>query len=449
MARSRRAALALLVLAACRGHAAKVHRESTAAPVEVVTQPELPDAGASGGTVEESEPNDADGVATLLPLGSTARGKIEPDADVDRYRIEIGVPGSLAPTGTLELMLSGIEGVDLVLDLEDDGGDVIARSDRGGARVREGLPNIGLTPGRYFAVVRAVPHKKPVRARRRSRHPGPPPLTPVYELSARAIAVKAGDEREPDDDRGTANDLIIGDTATGFIGWSGDTDVWKLAIETLAAHDAVDIEISPVDGVALALEVDDGIGRPVMTHKAPRGAKLIVRDLVPVVPAGGSPFYYLAVSADRSNPETRYQLRVTAHGLAPDAEVEPDDTPETAFVIPPDRTIVHATWTPGDVDCFAVPVAPDPQNLVVTIDPKDKIALAGELRVDGVVVPGAAPHGRVARGATTQVSGAVPGNGHAVVCVHGVEATATAEGKYDVTVSSTATATGTGATGAK
>lgn len=430
---ARCAALAGFALAAgCRGHAKKEHRASTAAPVEMVAQPQLPDAGVPGGTSDESEPNDADGVATPLALGGTVRGKIDPETDVDRYRIDVDKAGSLQVT------LSGIEGVDLALELEDDGGDVLARSDRGGARVKEGLPNLGVTPGRYYAVVRAVPHKKPSRSRRRGRRPEPtPPPAPVYELSARMVEPPVGAEHEPDDDRGTANDLIVGDTATGFIGWGGDTDVWKLAIETLAAHDAIDVELSPVESVALSLEVDDGIGRPVLTRKAPRGAKLIVRGLVPVVPAGGSPFYYLAVSADRSNPETAYQLRVTAHVVGPDAEVEPDDTPDKPFPIPPDRTVVHATWTPGDVDCFAVAPAADPRTLDVTIDPKASIALAGQLLVDGAPAPAPPVHGRVAPGAMSKLAGAVPANGHAVICVHGADPAATAEGAYDVSVTET------------
>src|SRR5690606_6336344 len=92
--------LALLaVLAACRGDAPKAKRTSNAAPVEVIAAPQLADAGAGeGAIVDEIEPNDGDEVATPLPIGGTARGKIEPDSDVDYYRIEIEQPAVLSVT---------------------------------------------------------------------------------------------------------------------------------------------------------------------------------------------------------------------------------------------------------------------------------------------------------------------------------------------------------------
>lgn len=432
MRAARAGLVGLVALAACRG-GHKTRRESNAAPVVTIAQPVLPDAGAAG-TSDEIEPNDADGVATLLALGGTVRARIQPDSDVDRFRIDVDRPGQL------QVLVSGVDGVNLVVELEDDGGQLLARSDRGGARVKEGLPNVGVTPGRYFAVVHAVPKKKSRRSRRRHRAAPSNEPAPVYEITARMVQPAAGAEQEPDDDRGTANNLILADTATGYVGWSGDEDVWKLSIETLSAKNAIDVEVSPVEGVALSLEIADGIGRPLVQRKAPRGARLIVRGMLPVVPPGGSPFHYLKVSGERSNPETPYQLRVTAHLVGVDAEVEPDDTPETAFAIPPDRTVVHGTWTPGDVDCLAVPVAPEPRTLDVTIDPKGSVALGAELVVDGTAVA-ASSHGRhPAPGAMAKVTGQVPANAHAVIRVRGLDAAAKTEGGYDVTLKETVAA---------
>src|SRR5207244_2075368 len=104
----------------------------------------------------------------------------ETEPDVDRYRIVVDKPGALAVT------VSAIESHDLVLEIEDGGGNVIAKSDRPGTRVKEGVPNLGVTPGRYTAVVRAAPKKKPPRPARppRGRKPPPEPPAPpaaVYE----------------------------------------------------------------------------------------------------------------------------------------------------------------------------------------------------------------------------------------------------------------------------
>ena len=85
---------------------------------------------------------------------------------------------------------------------------------------------------------------------------------------------------------------------------------------------------------------------------------LVLRGLLPTVPPGGAPYYYLIVRGDRSNPETAYTLHATAQVLGPDAELEPNDIVDKAQLIPPDRTVVHAMWTQGDIDCFAIAPAP-------------------------------------------------------------------------------------------
>jgi hypothetical protein len=438
-----KAAVALALacfLGACRGSGAKTHRGS-GAPVEMVQAPVLPDAGSrgSGAVTDEIEPNDAADVATPLALGTSVRGKIEnkseAEPDVDRYRIDIDKPGVLAVT------VSGVEGQDLILEIEDGGGTVVAKSDRPGARVKEGVPNLGVTPGRYTAVVRAVPKKKPPKPARPARGkrgaappPEPPPgPAPAYEISAQLVQPAANAEREPDDDRGTANDLIVGDAAvTGFVGWTDDRDVWKLAIETLSAKNAIDVEISAIEGTALELEIADGIGAQLADRKAPRGAPLIVRGLVPVVPPGGTPFHYLTVRGAPSNPETAYQLRVTAHVVEVDAEVEPDDTPEHAFPFPADRRVVYATWTPGDVDCFALPVTAGPRTVEVVAKPtQGDPDLSLEVIVDGKSV---AVANKAGRGAEEKATVQVPAGARAVIRVKGTDAGTANEAKYDLNV---------------
>ena len=427
----------LLVLVACHGRGSKSHRTGSGAPVELVTEVKGPDAGQAG-SIDEVEPNDADEVATPLALGGTLRGKIEPETDVDHIHLDVDRPG------VLQVMLTGVEGQDLVLEVEDAGGNVIARSDRGGVRIKEGIPNLGVTPGRYSLVVRAAPKKKPARPVRRGRRPepeAPPPPAPVYELTAQLITPPKGSEVEPDDDRGTANDLIVTDTVTGFIGWNGDADVWKLSVETLSDKNAIDVEVTAVEGVALELEVSDALGQPLVTRKAPRGAPIAVRDLLPVVPQGGAPFHYITVRGAPSNPETPYNLKVTAHPLRDDPEVEPDDSPDKPYTIPDNRTVVHGTWTPGDVDCYTIAVTDQPRNVEVEVAPKGDLDLAVELLVDGKPpvdakgkpLPGANKGGK---GASEKIATPVPPGGHLIIRVHG-DANATAEGAYDVHVQET------------
>ena len=419
-----RLAAALVVVVGCHGSGKpKASRGSGVSPVEIVNQPQFPDAGgrAAGATNEEVEPNDGDDVATPFPLDSTMRGKLDAETDVDHFRIDIDKPGALS------VMTNAVD-ADLVLELEDANGALVARSDRGGARVKEGLPNFGVLPGRYTLVVKsAVKRKAPVKKGKAPPAASDKPAV-AYELTATMIAIPANAEHEPDEDRGTANDLIVGDSGTGYVGWAGDVDVWKLSVETLSAKNSIDVEVSAVEGVALELEIDDGIAAPVITRKAPRGAPLVVRGLVPNVPPSSPPFHYLIVKGAGSNPETAYTVKVTAGVPITDAEIEPNDSIDKPYPLPSDRTVVHAKWTPGDVDCFAIGGA---GAVAATVNPPGDFDPIAELFVDGKSVM-IANKGK--KGAEEKVSAAVPPGGKAVVCVKSADANATGEAAYDVTV---------------
>jgi hypothetical protein len=389
---------------------------SASDPFELVQS--VVDAGAPAATSDEIEPNDTDDKATPLALGQAMRGKLEPDGDVDRFRIAV------TEAGALSVSVSPVD-ADLALELEDGGGTVVAKSDRGGVRTREGVPNLGVQPGSYIAVVREVKHKS-----RKGAGSGDAKPAPIYEIAAAMVPAQPNAEHEPDDDRGTANELIVGDTGTGFIGWSNDVDVWKLSVEAIGAKDALDYEISAVDGVAFDVEIDDGVGQPLVHRKAARGAPMLVRGLVPAVPAGAPPFEYVAIKATGSNPETPYSLRVSGHVVGTDAEIEPDDSIDQAMAWPSDRTVVHGTWTPGDVDCYALAQA-GARTVSASIEPSSDIALVAELVVDGNVVATGTGGGK---GAAQKLSASVPANAKAFVRIKGAEERASVEGTYDITV---------------
>jgi hypothetical protein len=423
-------ACAVLLAASCGKSRQK--RSGDAAPVEIVQQPVGGDAGAgSGATSDEIEPNDGDDVATPFALGVAARGRIDPDTDADFYKLELKDPGAL----TVEL--TAVEGMDLTLEILDAGGTSLARSDRGNIKIREGVPNLGVNPGRYTLVVRAkkpppvkaVPVKKGAKKSAVDAGVAGPTNTPVYELTARLGTFAANAEREPDDDRGTANDLIVGDTASGFIGWTGDVDVYKLSVEAVSAKNNVDLEVSGVDGVSLTVEVADALGKVMMTRKAAKGAPLVVRGLVPFVPSGSPPFHYILVKGALSNHETAYQLRVLEKVTGPDAEAEPDDTPERAMPVPPDRTVVHGTWTPGDVDFYALPVEQAARTVEITIQPGGDTDITAEVIVDAKVI---AKGERQGKGAEERLTAAVPAGATALLKIRATDNSA--EGSYDISL---------------
>ena len=375
--------------------------------------------GAAAGGADEIEPNDDVDVATRLVLGGTVHARIDPESDVDFFRIDVASDGALA------VEVSAVDDADLSLELRDASGTLLARSDRGAAHTKEGVPNLGVTAGRYVAIVRGK--------RTGGKSKAAAPTLPLgYEITAH-IAQPAeaapNTEREPDDDRGTANDLIIGDSAVGYIGWSGDADVWKLSVEALSANNAIDVEIAAVEGIAFTLEVSDGLGRPLVVRKAPRGAGLVLRGLVPSVPPRASPYHYLTLRATPSNPETAYSLRVSAKNPDPDSEIEPNDTPETAMPIASDRAVVTGHWSPGDVDCYAIAADPRPRTLDVVIATPREADFAAELVVDGKVIGKSDVKGK---GAVEKLTGPVPANGRAVVRILGSDNGS--EGRYTITL---------------
>ncbi|MBA3396991.1 MAG: hypothetical protein H0T89_30455 [Deltaproteobacteria bacterium] len=399
-------------------------RTGDAAPVEVITAP-LPSGSGAGGTSDEREPNDSSDVATTLAIPGTVRGKIEPDADADYFRIDVTQAGALTVTTTAV-------DADLIVEIEDGAGTVIARSDRGAVRVREGVPNLGVTPGRYTAIVKKKPPPAPKKTRgKKAAAATTPPAGPAvsYEISAQLAAPAANVEREPDDDRGTANDLIPGDPVTGFVGWNADVDVWKLSVEALSANNAIDIEVGAVEGVALQLELADGVGQLLLVRKAPKGAPLVARNVLPVVPSGAPPFHYVTIKGERSNPETAYQLRVTAKPFeALDAEIEPNDLVDKPMTFPAERTIVHGNWSAGDVDCYALAADVAARSFDLVLDGEPDLSL--EVLIDGKVVAKSELKGK---GTVEKLSAPVPPNVTAIVRVRGA-ADATGEGTYDLTV---------------
>jgi hypothetical protein len=425
-------------LGGCRGSNTRTKRTGSAAPVEVINEPQLTDAGRGPGpNADEIEPNDGDEVATPMSVGGTARGKIEPEADADYYHLTLDKPGVLAVT------LSGVEGMDLSVELADASGVTLAKSDRAAARGKEGLPNVGLTAGRYTLIVKQVKKKaaKPAKPKKGAPPPAPEPpppaAVPVYELSAQLIDPGKGGEREPDDDRGTANDLIVADNATGFVGWAGDRDVWKLSVETLSDKNLLDVHVSAIEGIALELEISDGLGQSLATRKAPKGAPLVMRGLMPNVPQGAPPFHYLTVRADKSNPETAYTLHATARIAGTDEEIEPNDLVDKPYMMPTDRTVVHATWSPGDIDCFGLAPAGTARQIDISVDTPAEINLDVELVLDGKAV---AIGNKGGKGVVEKLTALAPANTRPVVRIKNPDANANADVKYDVSIQeSTAT----------
>lgn len=410
-----RALLLAVALLACKGGSKtdRLRRTSEEAPVQVVSPGEPGERRRTN--VDEREPNDE--LANELPLGAAAQGRLASSADLDRFRITV------ASAGMLEVQVSAVPAVDLVLELRSSAGAVLAKSDRGGAGVLEGLAGFPVEPGGYELVLRAFV-KPPAKAKKQQPPPAAAPAPEGFPSEPYELTVamsEPGAELEPNFDAGTASELALGEPATGRLGWSGDVDVWKLGIEVLAATDALDLTLAAVEGLALQLELRDGLGRPIASRKGGKGQPLAVRGFAPSEDASTPPFLYVAVSADRSHPAQGYQLSAVVRVREPSDERESNDAPERAQPLPEEGAPQLATLDLGDVDCFAVPAAATRRRIEVVVDPGDSSAGAMKIAVEvllgaRVVATSVTPS---AAAAAERVLAEVPAGAVAVVRVRG------------------------------
>jgi hypothetical protein len=398
--RSTRAAVAALlalavaasgVLGCGKKRAKRIERDRDAAAVVFVDR-------AAAATVElsdEVEPNDEESQANPVALGAGVRGSLDGESDVDVFRVE--VPGD----GVLGAQLSGIEGVDLILELRDKDGKVLAVSDRGPALTAEGIPNYAVGQGSYYLAVREFVRK------RRKDAPGREGPSPTYELVVTfADEVPEGFEREPNESADGALEVLLGDEVQGYYGWNRDVDMWKLSLEGFSTSYSLDLDLDGVPVVTPTLEILDGKGGRVLARSAGQGDGLRVRNLVP---EEGSAFYYARISGRRSNPLDPYRLRVSTRLLDPDEEVEPNDTPETAGPLRDDSRESEGSRRgyigPGDVDYYRLEAVGEPMLLSVVVEPSGDVDVKLEVATDKGAMLGASDAGK--RGAREELS-AVP-----------------------------------------
>ncbi|MEZ4401906.1 MAG: hypothetical protein R3B06_17890 [Kofleriaceae bacterium] len=418
MRRAAALAAAAAAVAGCKGDDRKaIGRSDRQAPaVTVVDQ---------GGPVErqrtpEVEPNgDA---ATAQPLGDGVRGTLDGAADVDVYAFDSAGSRMLAAT------LTGVAGLDLKLELRDAAFAPVVAADRGGAGVAEALPNVPLDQGRFYLVVRELEHLPKVK----KGQPKPASRTgpsPAYELVATQVTdPPPGGEREPDDDPGSANEVVLSTPVTGYLGWAGDVDVWKLTIDGLADGDGLDVAVTAVPKVALTVEVLDAGSRRVMRQSGAPGQPVTLRSLAPRVAPGEPTVHYVAVSGKPANPDQTYQLTVATRLLDLDEEAEPNDRDDRANPLRfggEDQGTMRGTLGPGEVDRFVLSPGPGPMTLDVALDPPPGVTV-------DVVASGGATAGSQRVGERVLLTAAVAPGQAVILKVAGAAAKAGVAGPYQL-----------------
>ena len=344
----------------------------------------------------EVEPNDVDGEAAELALPGGVRGTLDGAADVDVYVIEVG------KAGHLRVQLSGIEAVDLILDLRGADGELLARSDRGPALTSEGLANYPVGVGRYRLAVSEFVKKSARKARKKKskKEPAAPSgrqgASPPYELTVAVVdEVASGGEVELNTSVDDAGTIELGREVYGFMGWGKDTDLWRLGLAEIAPEYGVDVTLSGVPGTNLSLEVVDADGQTLFTRKGDKDAPLAIRNLVP---GPGVDHYFLRISARRSNPHDRYSLRAASRLRDFDEEIEPNDSVAMAMALREDSKEVagkrRGYLLPGDVDCYRLEAVGTSMLLTVTLTPPAEVDATLEVSTDKGVGLGESNRGK-------------------------------------------------------
>lgn len=160
----------------------------------------------------EAEPNGAPEHATVLEAGAMGRGTLATLDDRDAWRVR--VPADFE-SELVKVQLTGIEGVDAELSVTLPGsrGSITARGDTGAGL---GLRHIDVSSARGGSLL--------VTARARE---GAAPETP-YTLQVLPEESSGEDrtEREPNDSRDHATDIVAGPRTVGFVTHGSDVDTY-------------------------------------------------------------------------------------------------------------------------------------------------------------------------------------------------------------------------------
>jgi len=318
-------------------------------PRKVPPAPKLP-------LIDEKEPDDdrehaqplepGKGVKGTLGAPRTVKGKQVPDEDIFVYTHN-GEPTD-GGFDELRVEVTGVPGVDLVLEALDGDGKRLWQANDAGDGAPEVITNLAVTPGHtYYLRVRPT---KPVAT----------PPGESYALTVVAAAAPPGEEREPNDDEKSANTLAKVSDLSGFYGRRRDEDWFALPSVDAAGAGAgaiLKLELSPVEGVAPSLRVISA-GVTLAEARGGRGEELRLRN-VGLGPDGrtDAPVLVAVRAAEGKSAELRWTLRLGVEGALEGAEREPNDTPARATVlaVPPGGGAQMAGFLwPGDADVYKV-----------------------------------------------------------------------------------------------
>ena len=316
--------------------------------------------------VAEAEPNEKTDQAMEIKEGCVVTASLEAAPGEkkrarDWYRI--------APAGkqVVKIAASGIADEDLNFAFLDADKNDLMTVDSGGKGEGEVFPNLTVEREVYLRIYGS-----------RGGQGG------AYKLTVEMSDPVEGEEEEFNGRYSRANQLNIGDRVQGYLGAKNDEDWYLLGLKELPTGSVLRVDLTEVEGVRFALEVQDSDRRPILKTSAEEsGEGVVIRNLgVPGTPEA----VYLVVKSDwvsAPRPQkavrtfsatAKYSLGVSSEAGGDDLEREPNDKAEEAISLLDGQKIRGYLSPPNDVDWYAIEVE-RPSLLSVELSALDRVDL--------------------------------------------------------------------------
>lgn len=318
-----------------------------------------PDAGGGIRSLPEKEDNDSPQNAQAIEVDSWYQGatSIRADGKIDLDYFKINVT---ADSQVLSVTLSGAVGVDLTLTALSSLAPTstgkgqqqvkeIVTIDNNGAGGGETLANLRLNKGAYLLLVNQRVRKGATAGKG------------TYLLQARLRPLEDGEEVEPNGARTTANTLVMGEEAIGYLGWSGDSDWYRVVLngdgDTESGSIAVEgarlrVAFEGVDGVRAYVSLRTERGHRIQSRWGGPGEPIVLSNVV--LPKGAKAFFVLVGSRRSFNVESRYSLTVSLKAGLKNVEEENNDSAARANTLEPGQQRWGMIPHRGDRDYYRV-----------------------------------------------------------------------------------------------
>ncbi len=336
------------------------------AAVVAVFQPV--DAGILPGNIlKEKEPNDSPGQAQKIALGRPVTGHIGKPIEQhrgDRDLFAFDVP-TTKDRWVLWARLRGVPGMRLVIEIRRDKTyERIAQVTAPAAGRPVVLPNLTLTPGRYYFRIRE-------RWMGKTRHWD---LDHPYLLTWKLDPLTKGMEIEPNGQPGHATPMTVGDEVSGYFGQSRDKDWYSVSFGGLPRDATIKIELDGVPGVRAVVGIYDAKGRLLIERRSRRGRGVTLRGLS--LPRNEGLFLVRLAALSGFDTEARYALRISEDAVGSDAEREPNDSLPAAMPLHgASGTIDAVLESKQDKDIYRIATT-KPRSLRIEARPDPRLDLA-------------------------------------------------------------------------